>query len=78
MKNYISKVNSVSTIYFPLVFHIVHIVHMFGILRLMHICSISPQGSTNCVHGDKRACNMHAKKLLHAQNYVHTNQSKKL
>ena len=29
------------------------------------------QGSTNCVHSDKHACNVHVKRLLCARNYVH-------
>ena len=36
------------------------------------------QGSTNCVHGDECACNMHAKRFSRARNYVHLNQSKHL
>ena len=36
------------------------------------------QGSTNCAHGDERARNVHAKKFLCAQNYVHVNQPKQL
>ena len=32
------------------------------------------QGSTNCVHGDERVWNIHAKRLSHAWNYVHLNQ----
>ena len=34
------------------------------------------RGLTNCAHGYERAHNMHAKKFLRAQNYVHVNQSK--
>ena len=33
-------------------------------------------GSTNCKHGDERACNVHTNRFLCAQNYVHVNQSK--
>ena len=31
------------------------------------------QGSTNCMHSYEHAHNMHAKKFLHAWNYVHVN-----
>ena len=34
------------------------------------------QGSTNCVHGDEQAHNVHAKRFFHAQNYVRVNQLK--
>ena len=34
------------------------------------------QGSTNFMHHDERALNVHAKRFLRAQNYVHINQSK--
>ena len=34
------------------------------------------QCSTNCLHGDKHACNVHANRFLHARNCVHINQSK--
>ena len=34
------------------------------------------QDSTNCVHGDQPARNMHTKKFLCAWNYMHVNQSK--
>ena len=36
------------------------------------------QGSTNCIHGDKLARNMHAKRFSGARIYEHVNQSKHL
>ena len=39
---------------------------------------IPSQGSINCMHGDKRARNTHAKRFSHARNYVYVNQSKHL
>ena len=51
--------------------------NMFSTQHLVAIIqALLHQGSTNCMHGDERACNMHIKRFLHAQNYVHINQSK--
>ena len=46
-----------------------------GVSRLF---VFSLQGSTNCVHGDEHARNMHTNRFLCVRNYVHVNQSKHL
>ena len=37
------------------------------------LLTLTLQGSTNCMHGDEYACNVHAKRLSHTQNSVHVN-----
>ena len=49
-----------------------------NLIEYIHKHSNHPQGLTNCMHGDKCAHNVHAKRFLRAQNYMHVNQSKHL
>ena len=34
------------------------------------------EGFDNCMHGDKRSCNVHANRFSDGRNYVHVNQLK--